>query len=153
VVWIYALVVVLLVAWLVAWRARLQSPGGFPRWYNLERPRHVALLDEIREGYATVLGDESHAFVDCTFKPAALLPYPKEEIRKALATLLDFVEGRRDSTLLDNQIRTQEISQVLRGSLMQLETFLEVSPAELPSEPEANEEFGLRWLRQSEEEG
>jgi hypothetical protein len=148
--WLYALLAILAVLWLLGWRARLRSAARFPRWYNLERPGHVALLDEIRERYARVLADQSHEFVDCTFKPASLLPYPKEEIRKGLAVLLDFVEGRRDSTLLDKHIRAQATAQVLRGSLMQLETFLEVPAAELPRDPEANKQFGLRWLRHSE---
>lgn len=149
--WIYAVVVVLVVLWLMGWRSRARR-AGFPRSYNLERPKHVAIIDEIRERYATTMADQSNEFADCMFKPADLLPYPKNEIRKALTALLDFAEGRRNSTLLDERIRSPSIVQVLRGSLMQLETYLDVPATGIPHDPDANREFGLRWVQRREKE-
>ena len=149
--WIYAVVVLLAVLWLMGWRSRARQ-AGFPHSYNLERPKHVAIIDEVRERYATAMADQSNEFADCMFKPADLLPYPKDEIRKALTALLDFAEGRRDSTLLDEHIRSPSIVQVLRGSLMQLETYLDVPAADIPHDPDANREFGLRWVQRREKE-
>ena len=149
--WIYAVVVLLAVLWLMGWRSRARQ-AGFPRSYNLERPKHVAIIDEVRERYATAMADQSNEFADCMFKPADLLPYPKNEIRKALTALLDFAEDRRNSTLLDERIRSPSIVQVLRGSLMQLETYLDVPAADIPHDPDANREFGLRWVQRREKE-
>lgn len=76
-----------------------------PSSFDLNDPAHVVLVDEIREKYSAFLADGSHPYSQCMYRPSSLLPYPKEVIRRALTALLDFVEGRRNSNLLDEAIR------------------------------------------------
>lgn len=152
VVGLVALVVLLAALWIASWwvtrRAlrRRAHAGAAPEWYSLENPDHVLRIDEIRRGYAKVLS-RGGEFADCVYKPAALLPYPKEEIRRALTALLDFAEGRRDSSRLDPAIRTPDVADTLRAALMQLNHFLDVPAEQIPREPRANTEFGLKRTR------
>lgn len=130
----------------------LQRPGSrrgqtAPRGqFDLHDESDVRFIDRIREDFSRQLADESAPYADCWFKPAALLPHPKETIRQALNTLLDFVEGRRDSPYLDRRIRSPEVAQTLRACLALLERYLEVPEEDLPSDPEENRRAGLALL-------
>ena len=78
------------------------------------------------------------------FRPASGLPYSKGDIETALIALLDFVEGRRESRLLDVAIRTPEEAEIIRTCLVLLDDFLDVPPEQLPTEPKANARVGFR---------
>ncbi|GBD32400.1 hypothetical protein HRbin33_01364 [bacterium HR33] len=114
--------------------------------FDLENERHVRLIDRIREDYSRQLADESGPYAECWFKPAAILPHPKETIRQALNTLLDFVEGRRQSPYLDQAIRSREVASTIRACLAVLDRYLEIPESELPTDPEENRKVGLAIL-------
>ena len=126
-------------------RAASELSGQNPRsgYFDLNNVAHIELLDEIRMAYATVLTDESHAYTGCMFRPAALLPYPKPLIRAALLALLDFAEGRRDSTLIDIGMRRLDMVYTIRNTLDHLDDFLDVPPEQLPTDPIENSAVGL----------
>lgn len=114
-----------------------------PVAFDLNDPADVALIDRIRAQYSALLTDESHPYSECMYRPAALLPYPKEVIRQALSALLDFVEGRRTSDLLSADLRDPEIADVIRVALNSLEEFVDVPPARLPTNPRENMRVGI----------
>jgi hypothetical protein len=114
--------------------------------FDLENERHVRLIDRIREDYSRQLADETGPYAECWFKPAAILPHPKETIRQALNTLLDFVEGRRQSPYLDQAIRSREVASTIRACLAMLDRYLEIPEPELPTDPEENRRVGLAIL-------
>lgn len=152
--WMLGIVVALALVWLISRRPRRKASAAAdlrsippPPWYNLENPTHVVLIDEIREKYAAVLAAGTGEFADLTFKPASSLPYPKEDIRRALSALLEYAKGERQSSLLDPQIRTAAVIGTLEACLVQLDTFLDVPPEDIPRDPRANLEYGLRQTR------
>jgi hypothetical protein len=154
--WWIALVVVLAVVWLLSRRAAQQRLGPMPvtpqliaHSYDLDNPDHVVRIDEIREAYAALLSHDESEFADCTFKPASLLPYPKREIAEALSAILDYAEGRASSKHLDPIIRQPNVVTTLQAALVQLETFLDVPPGEIPRDHRANIEFGMRQRRRA----
>ncbi len=114
--------------------------------FDLQNERDVCLIDQIREDYSRQLADETGPYAECWFKPAATLPHPKETIRQALNTLLDFVEGRRESPYLDQAIRSQEAASTIRACLALLDRYLEITESELPTDPEENRRVGLAIL-------
>ena len=122
-----------------------EPSGQDPRYsgyFDLNNIAHVRLLDDIRTAYGALLSDKSHAYADCMYRPAVLLPYPKPLIRAALLTLLDFVEGRRDSTIVERdmlQLRSETILRVLEW----LDDFLDVPPEQLPTDPTENSVVGF----------
>jgi hypothetical protein len=154
--WLIALIVVLAVVWMLSRRAATRrvvptpdTPQLIPHSYDLENPEHVVRIDEIREAYADLLSHEEGDFADCTFKPASLLPYSRREIAEALSAILDYAEGRAQSKHFDPIVRQPTVVATLQAALVQLETFLEVPPDEIPREPRANIEFGMRHRRRS----
>lgn len=118
-----------------------------PLEFDLSDPSDVLLIDKIREQYSALLADESGPYAGCIYRPTVLLPYPKEVIRHALTTLLDFVEGHRDSDLLDPSIQRPEVSEMIRTALVSLEEFIDVAPQDLPTNPTENARVGLRLQR------
>ncbi len=152
--WVIAIVVVLTVVWLLGRRAARRRVARMrmisqliPHPYDLDNPEHVVRIDEIRERYAALLAHDESAFADCTFKPASLLPYSKQEIREALSAILDYAEGRAESSHFTPVIRQPAVVATLQAGLVQLESFLDVPPDDIPREHRANVEFGLRFLR------
>ena len=127
------------------WIAASEPSGQDPRssgYFDLNNVAHVKLLDDIRTAYGALLADESHAYAGCMYRPEALLPYPKLLIRVALLTTLDFVEGRRDSTIVERdmlQLRSETILIVLEC----LDDFLDVPPEQLPTDPTENSVVGF----------
>jgi hypothetical protein len=86
--WWIALVAVLTVVWLLSRRRAQQrltpmpiAQQLIPHSYDLDNPEHVVRIDEIREAYANLLTHDESEFGNCTFKPASLLPYSRQEIR------------------------------------------------------------------------
>jgi hypothetical protein len=120
------------------------SPFDVPSSFDLTDPFHVALLDEIRSAYGDHLSDGLGAYDGCVFRPASGLPYSKGDIETALAALLDFVEGRRESPLLDAAIRQPEAADNIKTALFFLDDFIDVPPEQLPTETNANLQVGFR---------
>jgi hypothetical protein len=157
--WLIALVVVLAVVWLLS-RRRAQRRVApvpvarqlIPHSYDLENPEHVVRIDEIREAYASLLTHDESEFGNCTFKPASLLPYSRREIAEALSAILDYAEGRIPSEHFDPIIRQPTVVTTLQAALVQLETFLDLPPDEIPRETRANIEFGLRHRGRASED-
>lgn len=104
-----------------------------PPEYDINDANHVALLDRIRTAFAASLQDETGPYSQCIYKPASTLPYPKDAIRSALTALREFAEYRRESTLLDTSLRSPHAAQAIRGCLVYLDHYLEVSPSDLPT--------------------
>ena len=129
-----------------------QSRDSLPQEFDLNNPQHVSIIDDVREQYGALLAEDNSEFADCRFKPASLLPYPKEVIKKALGALIDFSEGRRDSLYLDPSLREEVDSEGINKmagicivTLMHLDDFLEVPADELPSSPVENLAFGFKF--------
>jgi len=120
------------------------GPVDFPLRFDLNDGAHVALIDAIRQRYGTLLRDEQQPYAACMYRPAALLPYPKAVIRRALNALLDFVEGRCDSLLIDGKMRTSELAATIRATLEQLDDFLDVPAGRLPTDPVQNARVGYQ---------
>lgn len=122
------------------------SPLPLPDKIDLNEPSHLVAIDYIRDKYSTLLADDSSAYAQCMYRPAAELPFPKETIRRALSALLAFVEGRQESRLVPHSLRSPEVADSLRIALTSLEGFLDVSPNQLPTEPSANLRAGAGLL-------
>ena len=124
--------------------SKLADQGPRSGYFDLNNVAHIKLLDDIRMAYGALLADESHAYTGCMYRPAELLPYPKPMIRAALLALLDFVEGRRDSTLIDIGMRRLDMADTIRNTLDILDDFLDVPPEQLPTDPIENSAVGLK---------
>src|SRR5713101_4748449 len=118
---------------------------ALPATFDLDNPAHVAIIDDIRMKYATLLADQTHPYARCMYRPAAMLPFPKVAIKTALVSLLDFSEGRRPSRLLDQSLRTPDFARTLNSVLLRLDDFLEVPANSLPTEPTDNSVVGTRF--------
>ena len=121
--------------------------GHVPTVFDLSNSAHIEVIKDIRQTYADTLQDETGPYARCMYRPSSLLPYPKPVIRAALTALLDFVEGRRASVLLDGSIRTAQVADHLEAALVHLDDFLDVAPEKLPTDPLENASIGLQ-LRQ-----
>jgi hypothetical protein len=119
-----------------------------PSRFDLNDPAHVVMVDEIRGQYSALLADDSHPYSQCIYRPSSLLPYPKEVIRRALTALLDFVEGRRDSYLLDEGLRQPDVAEMIRTTLETLDDFLDVTPQKLPTDPRENARIAYQLQRE-----
>jgi hypothetical protein len=115
---------------------------SLPPAFDLSDPVDVLTIDDIRERYSALLADESGPYSQCMYRPAALLPYPKEEVRLALTALLDFAEGRQNSDLLDRSMRHSDVARVIRTALQCLDDYLDVAPERLPADPVENARIG-----------
>ncbi|MEO6067155.1 MAG: hypothetical protein ABIQ41_04120 [Gemmatimonadales bacterium] len=114
-----------------------------PTSYDLDNPTHVLLLDSVRDKYSYVLGYDSSRFAACLFKPASMLPFPREDIRTALEALLAFARGERSSTLLDASFRNQQSIDQLEVALLSLDNFLDVPEDQIPVELRDNARLGF----------
>ena len=117
---------------------------AIPSRFDLDNEVHVTMIDDIRETYSALLADDSHPYAQSMYRPASLLPYPREAIRNALEALLDFIEARRESCYLDTSIRTPEAADTVRTCLALLDNFLEVPSAMLPTDRMENAKAGVR---------
>lgn len=124
------------------------TAAALPAQIDLNDVLHVTIIDLIREKYSSLLADQAQPYAGCPYRPASLLPYPKDDIRRALNALLDFVEGRRPSTLLDVSIRTPELAETLRIALITLDDFLDLPTESLPTKPQENALVGARLSRE-----
>ena len=115
-----------------------------PSSFDLSDPVHVVILDDIRSAYGQHLADDTNPYSSCMFQPASSLPYPKTDIRNAMTALLDFVEGRRESSLLDVGLRQPEVAETLKVALIRLDDFIDIPPADLPTDPMENIQVGFR---------
>lgn len=124
--------------------SRSASAAPIPSRFDLDDVLHVTMIDDIREKYSALLADESHPYSQCMYRPASLLPYPKEAIRSALEALLDFIEGRRNSAFVEAGMRTPQAADTVRFTLHLLDDFLDVPAAQLPTQPHDNLRAGHR---------
>ena len=124
-------------------RTRPQVGGDAPPVeLDAGNERHVRFAGVIWERYKTVLAEKSGPFARCQFKPQSLLPYPKRDIAKALAMLLDVGEGRVPCRFIQVRSIPPEAIDTMKGALERLDRFVDVPPGELPADPEANATFG-----------
>jgi hypothetical protein len=119
-----------------------------PSELNPNDYHHLQLVDDIRLRYGELLADGGSPFADCQFKPNAILPYPKQYIGRALRLLIDIAEARAKSVHLEPGVLSGEMVTTVKGCLVLLDSFLEVPPGDLPTDPDENAAFGSR-LRQS----
>ena len=127
------------------------DPVDFPLRFDLNDGAHVALIDDIRQRYGALLSDGQHPYAACMYRPAATLPYPKPVIRRALTALLDFVEGRSDSLLIDGGMRTSESADTIHATLRDLDDFVDVPAAQLPTDPVQNARVGRQLQNASDD--
>ena len=123
-----------------------RKAAALPAQIDLNEMVHVTIIDNIREEYSALLADQTQPYAKCLYRPASLLPYPKDDIRRALNALLDFVEGRRPSTALDVSICKPEVAETLRIALGLLDEFLDVPAETLPTNPRENALVGARQI-------
>lgn len=109
----------------------------------------VLLLDQIRRDYGEVISDRENSFASCMYRPTSHLPYPKATIRTALQTLLDYVEGRKDSLFLEPEIRTRKTAETIGVALASLDTFIDVPESDLPRDPIQNLRVGATIAAES----
>ena len=117
---------------------------AIPSRFDLDSEEHATMIDDIRDKYSALLADDSHPYAQSMYRPASLLPYPREVIRNALEALLDFIEARRDSRYFDTSIRTPEAADTVRTCLALLDDFLEVPAQMLPTDRMENAKAGIR---------
>jgi len=147
-------------AWNAGWSEQAQALELEVAWLKTDPPphlssppelldphdyRHMALVDEIRERYAAALRDQSGPFGACAFKPASALPFPKEAIAQSLQLLIDVGEGRASSEHLDSRSLTPDVVKTIDRCAQLLNTFLDVPPDQLPSDPDQNAKFGAQF--------
>ena len=127
-------------------RSHSRSAGAapIPSRFDLDDVLHVAMIDDIREKYSALLADESQPYFQCMYRPASLLPYPKEAIRSALEALLEFIEGRRNSAFLEESMRTPQAADTVLSALLHIDDFLDVPAEQLPTQPRENMHAGIR---------
>jgi hypothetical protein len=94
-----------------------------PSEFDLNNLDHVRTIEEIREEFAAILMDDSHAYAGCMYRPSSLLPYPKPVVRAALITLLDFIERRRDSRHLKIAMRRPDVADAITRALEHLDEY------------------------------
>ncbi len=123
---------------------------AIPRDFDLNDYQHVLIIDDIREQYSLVLADETLPYADCMYRPASTLPYPKEEIQRALIALLDYMEGRTDSDVLDPEMRTEEGAEIIRRVLVMLESYLDIPQEALPKNPQKNARVGAAFVQRTQ---
>lgn len=129
---------------------RAGTPGRripIPDQFDLGNAEDVQLIDEIRERFSQMLAHDTGPYRNCVFRPAVLLPYPKDAIRKALTALLDFAEGRAVSPHLDQEIRSTAVADTLRSCLALLDNYLDLPPEALPTDPKQNGRVGAAYLQ------
>lgn len=134
--------------WREAQRARLEAT-----WLRVDPPfgqqdppltldpneiSHLRLADEIRQRYAATLADKDHPHADCTFQPIARLPFPKEDISRTLELLMAIGQGEISSAHVGPDALSENDLAVVKRSRQMLETFIDVSPHDLPTDPDTN---------------
>jgi hypothetical protein len=126
-----------------------QPPMGHddpPDVLNPDNENHVRMADIVRGRYAARLADTQNPHAGCTFKPQALLPFPKDYIDKSLRFILALGRGDLKSVVVGPGAISDDDLAVLERSIQMLSTFIDVSPAELPTDPEENETYGKAHL-------
>ena len=129
---------------LMPFAATASIAASLPAEIDLNDVMHVAVIDDIREKYSALLADESQPYSKCMYRPVSILPYPKATVKRALEALLAYVEGRSDSTFLDESIRTPVVADTIRTCLLLLDHFVDLPAAELPTDPLQNAAVGSR---------
>jgi hypothetical protein len=123
--------------------------GKSPTNFDLDDVEAVVLIDRIRSDYGELLEGQTHPYAGCLFMPASLLPYPKAVVKGALTALLDFAEGRRSSSLLDQDMRTPQVAESIRSALVFLDNFLDIPAERLPTDPKENARAGFQYQREA----
>jgi hypothetical protein len=127
---------------------RVEPPLGQdepPARLNPNDEKHLMLADNIRQRYAALLSDQTHPYAQCTVKPAALLPFPKEAIAAALQLFVDIGRGNVTSYYVQRGSISPAETEVVERSLQLLTTFVDAPPEDVPTDPEVNAEVAKRW--------
>jgi len=124
-----------------------QPPMGHddpPEVLNPDNENHVRMADIVRGRYAARLADTENPHAGCTFKPQALLPFPKDYIDKSLRFILALGRGDLSSVVVGPGAISDDDLATVERSAQVLQTFIDVPPDELPTDPEENERYGKR---------
>lgn len=126
---------------------RAEPPTGQdmpPSTLNPNDLAHLRWADAIRQRYAAALSDKDHPHADCTFQPAARLPFPREDVARTLDLLIGIGHGDVMSAHVDRDALSADELIVVERSRQVLETFVDVPPEDLPTDPDENLEYGQR---------
>jgi hypothetical protein len=141
-----------LMEWRSAWMDTKPRLGDDmpPKRLDPDVYQHLTWADAMQRRYGTLLADKSPPFGLCSYKPVALLPFPKVYIADALNMLLDVGEERITSRHVSAGALSSEVLDTIKEGLRRLDRFLDVAPNELPTDPEENERYGVRHQESSE---
>ena len=142
--------------YVVAQRARLKAawlrtdptqgldepPGSFEPGDD----KHLMLADVIRRRYAETMTESGGEFAECTVKPSALLPFPKHSIADALNIFVRLGRGDIWSPHVAKESITPEDVTVVERALQVLNTYVDVAPNQVPTDPTENMEFAKQYL-------
>ncbi len=103
---------------------------------------HLKLVDEIRLGFGAYLQLPDRPYGACRYAPDVMLPFPKPAIHAALLLLLDLSAGRATSVHVEPGALSAEMVSTVERCLALLGTFVPLDPADLPTDPQRNEEVG-----------
>jgi hypothetical protein len=136
-----------LMQWRSAWLDTKPQLGDDmpPKQLDPDVYQHLTWADAIQRHYGTLLADKSPPFGRCSYKPEALLPFPKVYIADALRMLLDVGEGRVTSRHVSAGALSSEVLDSINEGLRRLDRFLDVTPDDIPTDPEENESYGARY--------
>ena len=101
---------------------------------------HLSWVDAVQRKFGEVLADTTSPYAACRFKPAGLLPYPKDYIAIALQFVIDLGEGTIRSPHVGALM--PDVVASLKEGRKRLDDFLDIGPDELPKDPEENARFG-----------
>ena len=124
---------------------KTQPPLGHdepPTDLNPNDPHHLQFVDQIRLGFGEYLRLPERPYADCRYAPEAMLPYPKAAIRSALQLLLDLSAGRVSSVHVEPGALSDEMLSTVESCVRLLDSFVDVAPEDLPTDPEQNAEVG-----------
>ena len=107
----------------------------FPKELNDQEILHYKFSEIIFKDYGKVLAD-SGKYQKCFYKPASILPYPKDYIRRAIQFSKHCL--KMENPLFSPPPNKKEILDNLGGIEAFLENFVDASEDELPSEMREN---------------
>ena len=103
----------------------------FPQELNDQEMLHYKFSETIYKDYAKVIAD-SGKYHDCLYKPASMLPYPKEYIAKTIQFTINCLHI--ENPFFVTPTNKDEIISRLKVILVNLPMFINANEKELPSE-------------------
>ena len=113
-----------------------------PPEFDPDQYKHLMLVEDIRRQSEAVLAGKTGSYARCTFKPAGLLPFPKAYTNQAMRLLLALGRGEQTSRHLEPDAISGDDLEAMERNAQLLQAFIDVSPDDLPTEPDENLRYG-----------